>query len=71
MLTAEIMLGVTRLAGRRTTGVCPLGAQERPIGSWLEMPVSSPQPAGRPGTTVSSPQQIMARWDLARLAMAG
>jgi hypothetical protein len=43
LLTAAIMLCVTRSAVRRTTGVSPLGAQERPIWSWFEMPVSSPQ----------------------------
>ena len=58
LLTAEIMPCVTRSAVRRTIGVWPLGAQERPIRSWFEMPVSSPQ-------------QIVARWDLARLAIAG
>jgi hypothetical protein len=43
LLTAEIMLWVTRLALRAITGVLPLGAYERPTWSWLERPVSSPQ----------------------------
>jgi hypothetical protein len=58
LLTAAIMLRVIRLAVRAITGVWPLGAYERPIRSWLEMPASSPQ-------------QITARAALARLAMAG
>src|SRR3954453_18902872 len=52
LLTAAIMLRVTRFAVRATTGVSPLGAQERPTWSWLERPVSSPQPCPpRPGAT--------------------
>ena len=43
LLTAAIMLRVTRFAVRATTGVRPLGAQERPTWSWLDIPVSSPQ----------------------------
>ena len=43
LLTAPIMPRVIRSAVRTTTGVLPLGAQERPTWSWFEMPVSSPQ----------------------------
>src|SRR5919206_152897 len=43
LLTAAITPRVTRFAVRATTGVRPLGAQERPTWSWLERPVSSPQ----------------------------
>ena len=58
LLTAAIMLRVIRSAVRAITGVLPSGAQERPIWSWLERPVSSPQ-------------SITARAALARLAIAG
>ena len=43
LLIAAIMLRVIRFAVRAITGVLPLGARGRPIWSWLEMPVSSPQ----------------------------
>ena len=41
--TAEIRLWPIRLAARAITGLLPFGAQLRPIWSWLEIPVSSPQ----------------------------
>jgi hypothetical protein len=50
MVTAEIMLRVRRVAGRRSTGVWPFGAKLRPWTAWFEIPVSSPQWICAPST---------------------